>query len=325
MLHIGIAGVGGLGQLHLKNYLARPDVAVTALATRTGTVHNVDTNLGAGHPSFDIGSIRCDTGYESLCDDPAIDVVSVNLPTDLHAAAVIRALENGKHVFSEKPMALAADDARAMIAAAETADRRLMIGHCLRFAPVYLAAEKVIRGGAYGRPLLARFTRSGGIPTWGSQNWFQDPARSGGAVVDLHIHDIDLCVWWWGRPQSITATGVDANLVHSAWRYADGPAVQFESTWEPATSSPFRYSFQVVFEHATLMFDSRNDHGLQLARDKEVVPVDVAEGCPYAAEDNYFLDVVIDGKGQDALGRCPLDQSRVSLECALETARQLEA
>ena len=168
MLHIGIAGVGGLGRLHLRHYLKRPDVQVVSLATRTGEISGGATNLGQPEQSIIPAGAVVHAGYEKVCDGPQVDMVSVNLPTDLHAAATIRALENGKHVFCEKPMALHVADAQRMIDAAKTAGKLLMIGHCLRFFPEYVAADELIRSGKHGRVLGASFVRCGGAPTWGS-------------------------------------------------------------------------------------------------------------------------------------------------------------
>jgi len=322
MLHLGIAGVGGLGQLHLKNYLKRRDVQVVALGTRTGKIITGQTNLNEAGQSIVPADAVVHTGYEPVCDDPRIDVVSVNLPTDLHAPAAIRALENGKHVFCEKPIARHPADAHRMRAAAKASGKLLMIGHCLRFFPEYVAARNIIRSGQYGKVLGASFARSGGMPTWGSEQWFTKPARSGGAVIDLHIHDVDVALWWWGAPARIEATGISPNLIFSHWHYAHGPAVQFECTWDPVPRSPFYYNFKIILERATLLFDTRTSHGLRLATDAtlESVPLDKTSG--YEQEDNYFLDAIINGGNLD---RCPAAAGALALECAAETARQLPA
>jgi predicted dehydrogenase len=164
MLHIGIAGVGGLGQIHLKNYRKRRDVHISALATLSGKIRAAKTNLAENETPFDFASVPVYTGYEKLCTDPNVDVVSINLPTDLHAPAAVRALEAGKHVFCEKPMARTPAEASKMLDAAKASGKLLMIGQCLRFWPEYVAAETIIREGRYGRALVASFARCGGKP-----------------------------------------------------------------------------------------------------------------------------------------------------------------
>jgi len=322
MLKLGIIGVGGLGQLHLKNYLKRCDIQIVALATRTGKIGNGQTNLSESGQSLVPAGAVVHTGYEKVCDDPHIDVVSINLPTDLHASAAIRALENGKHVFCEKPMARHPADATRILAAAKSSGKLLMIGHCLRFFPEYVAVDAIIRSGQYGKAIGASFTRSSGMPIWGSEMWFTNPARSGGAVIDLHIHDVDTALWWWGAPAKIEATGISPNLIYSRWHYAQGPVVQFECAWDPVPKSPFFASFKIILEHATLLCDTRTSHGLQLATDtaRESVPLDKTSG--YELEDNYFLDAILNGGNLD---RCPPSAGALALECATETARQLPA
>ena len=320
MLQLGIAGVGGLGQLHLKNYLKRRDVQVIALATRTGKITTGQTNLNeAGQSLVPAGAI-VHAGYEKVCDDPRLDVVSINLPTDLHAPAAIRALENGKHVFCEKPIARHPAEAHRMLAAAKASGKLLMIGHCLRFFPEYVAADKIIRSGQYGKVLGASFARSGGMPTWGSELWFIKPARSGGAVIDLHIHDVDVALWWWGAPAKIEATGISPYLIYSRWHYAHGPVVQFECAWDPVPKSPFYYSFKIILEHATLLYDTRINLGLQLATATALEPVPLDKTSGYEQEDNYFLDAVVNGGNLD---RCLPAAGALALEYATETARQL--
>jgi 1,5-anhydro-D-fructose reductase (1,5-anhydro-D-mannitol-forming) len=327
MIKIGIVGVGGLGQLHLRNFLAQPDVAVVALATLSGQLkETVATNLKESGGHLDLSRIPVRRGFEPVCTDPGIDVVVVALPTDLHAAAAVLALESGKHVFSEKPMARTVADARRMLAAAQASGKQLMIGHCLRFWPEYLAVESLLRSAQYGKALAASFARCGGCPTWGSQGWFNQPQRSGGAAIDLHIHDADTALWWWGPPRDIRAGGRllngAPNIVHSQWRYPDGLALQFEACWDTVKAAPFYYSFKITLERATLLFDSRNDKGLLLATDDSADPIPLDQGSAYEREDRYFLDAI---QGRGTLDRCPPTDSLRTLECVAETARQMGA
>ena len=205
-----------------------------------------------------------------------------------------------------------------MLDAAKAAGKLLMIGHCLRFFPEYLAADEVIRSGKHGKALSASFTRCGGIPDWGSENWFQNPARSGGAVIDLHIHDVDIALWWFGAPAKIQAAGKAPNLIYSRWHYPSGPVVQFECGWDPTPKSPFYYSFKIILERATILFDMRL--GLQLATADKLESIPLTGLSGYEAEDNYFLDAILHGGNLD---RCQPSAALAALEAATETARQL--
>jgi predicted dehydrogenase len=326
MFRLGVAGVGGMGQTHLRNYLRIGDVKVAALADidpeRRGKVlKGAEVNLQDNAQQLDVGDVRSYGHYREICRDKELDVLSVCLPTDLHADASIRAMEAGKHVFCEKPMAIKITQAKRMLAAAKANGRTLMIGHVLRFWPAYVKADEMIRSDKFGQPIAVQFCRFGAM-TGGGTSWFQDPARSGGATVDMHIHDVDTAIWWWGRPDRMQASGAVrlncANVVHSRWAYKNGPDVQMTGFWDIGTR--FNFTFRVIFPDATIFYDFRED-SLQLITQGHVEKIPVAGGMDaYAIEDQYFIQCLKDGKAVD---RCPPEQSLIALEYALNSARQV--
>lgn len=322
MIRLGIAGAGAWGQLHLANFLKHPQVRVVAVATRSGRLADNHPNRDQTQTARALTDVRMFTDFRELSTAADIDAVCVALPTHLHAEATLLALKAGKHVFCEKPMALTVAEARQMAETARASGKTLMIAHCLRFWPEYLAAERLVRSERYGRVIAASFSRCGGLPTWGSDHWFHDPRRSGGAVIDLHIHDVDVCIWLWGKPAQIIANGAHPNHVHSQWRYPTGPAVQLEAAWDAVPPGQFYFNFRIALERATLLFDTRLNAGLQLATAQGVATVPVEAGSGYEAEAHYFLNCLLAGKPVD---RCPPADSLLSLECCVETARQLAA
>ena len=325
-MRIAIAGVGVMGQLHLKNCLGHPGAKIVALADldadrRLGRLTTSEGNLNLlSSQAMELGQIQSFDDYRPLCRADGIDAVWVCLPTDLHADASILALQNGKHVFCEKPMALTTKDGRRMLQAARRNERKLMIGHVLRFWPTYVAAGQIIQSGRHGKAIAASFTRCGG---WMGR-WFTDFPRSGGVPMDLHIHDADTCVWWWGKPASIDASAVFHNgcpsILHSRWQYPGGPAVTFESSWECIKPVPFFYSFKVTMQKATLLFDSRNDQGLVLADENGRTKIELDSASGYEIEDSYFLDSAASGRPLD---RCPPESSLITLECMGKTLKQV--
>lgn len=332
-LRMGVAGLGLIGQVHLVNYLSHPNVEVVALSDadperRVGKLPRLHGNLDEfTKEPIALGIFRPYDDPFKMCEDKDIDAISICLPSDLHAPVTLKALENGKHVFCEKPPALTSREAIRMTATAEAVGRTLMFGHVLHFWPEYVEAGKIIESREYGRALAASFARCSGRPSWsigGNQGWFNDPQRSGGVAVDLHIHDADMAVWWWGRPQEISASGACIgnmpSVLHSRWRFRDGLVVQFEATWEVVSTMPFYYNYKVTMEHATLFFDSRNADGLQLATEEKLVSIPVEKADAYRLEDYYFIDCILKGKPVD---RCPPESSILSLDCALEEARQI--
>ncbi len=228
--------------------------------------------------------------------DPDIDAVDLCIPTDFHAPVAIDALRARKHVLVEKPMALDAASCEQMIAEATSHDRILMVAHVLRFSAPYLALEHVeaVRS--------ASFRRQCGPPDWAA--WFADPARSGGGVFDLLIHDADIVLHLFGPPLEISATG-SADQISAQLHYPN-TAVEISGGWHtPAV--PFSMQYTVTTDRGTLHYDSRDS-----------VP---SSESPYAAEIRYFADCV---RRHKQPARCPPRESAraVRLMRALIAARQ---
>ena len=163
---------------------------------------------------------RLYAGYEELLDDETVDGVDICLPNDLHCEFALKAFQAGKHVFCEKPIALSLDEADAMIDAARRADRFLMIGHVLRFWPEYLKAKQAIDAGQVGKSLAVSARRMVSLlaGTQGDRGWRHDVQRSGGAVLDMQVHDLDAFCWFFGdRPTAVFSRGLrssDGALSH---------------------------------------------------------------------------------------------------------------
>ena len=315
MIKLGIIGLGRMGQRHLANYLKISDVKVVALASKNDETIN---HLLSEH-KLKTSEIKIYKDYSEICSDKSIDAISINLPSYMHAEIAIKALQNNKHVFCEKPIDLNIGKAKQMIDLAKSKNKILLIGHVLRFWPEYLKAYEIIKSQKYGKVLAANFTRCRGLPNWDTNNWFSKKEKSGGVAIDLHIHDADLCVWWWGKPDKINAQG-NQNIIFSTWEYNNGPVIQFDSTWEPASKLPFYFGFKIILEKASIIFDSRNDSGLQLATNKEFKQLEISKHNPYLRLSQYFIDCIKNKKQNDI---CPPSESLLALECAIETNKQI--
>ena len=134
------------------------------------------------------------------------NLVDICLPTPFHRTYAERAFAAGKHAVVEKPLALTLTDADAIIAAASAAGKYLMVGHVLRFWPEYLAVRDKLLSGELGQPIAATAQRLSNLPQWAE--WFRDPQKTGGAVLDLMIHDLDMLNWLFGKPRRVSATGI---------------------------------------------------------------------------------------------------------------------
>lgn len=199
-LNLGIIGAGGILVKHMNGYSAlKDDVNIAAIC-------DIDeAKLNAAAEKYGIPSKYTD--YKDLLARKDIDFVCVLLPNYLHAPVTIEALKAGKHVHCEKPMAMNAAQAQAMIDARNESGKQLMIGLNNRFTPNALFIKEYIDKGMLGEIYFAKtgWVRRDGLPHAG---WFCEKEYSGGgALIDLGVHFIDLVLYYLGYPgfKSVTA------------------------------------------------------------------------------------------------------------------------
>jgi predicted dehydrogenase len=198
MLNIGIIGCGRIAQLrHLPEYAENPHCMVMAL---------YDT---VAERAMEMASLYGGKAYDSIeaiLADPCIDAVSICVANTFHASVAIAALDAGKHVLCEKPMATTLEDCEHMVAAAQKSGRLLMIGHNQRFADSSRVARELIAKGEIGDILSFQSNFGhGGPEQWTGQSnpWFFDRNQAiFGAIADLGIHKIDLIHFLTGQTTS---------------------------------------------------------------------------------------------------------------------------
>ena len=246
-MNVGILGAGFMGSTHARGYAKVPGVTVAAISSRTLAKAQALTDEVGGVPTTDDMAIIM---------DPAIDAVSITLPTPLHKPMTLAALKAGKHVLLEKPFALTVADCDAMIATWQQSGQTLMIGQTLRFWPEYKAVVEFVQSGAIGKPFSAIATRLSQQPAWSS--WFTDPTQSGGAVIDLMIHDLDALNWVFGQPQAVYCRGRESvpgmwNHMLATVDYGSGAALIESSMLLPA-DYPFSMSLIVHCEQGRVEY-----------------------------------------------------------------------
>jgi predicted dehydrogenase len=315
-----MVGLGFMGAVHLSAYSKIPDATVVAVSTESERALSNDLNQAGGNLNrdlgkFDFSGVKRHRHWRELVSDPDIDIVDICLPTDLHSSVSIAALAAGKHVLCEKPMALTGADCDQMIAAARVNNRILMIAQVLRFWPEYVAAKDIVERRQFGAVRSATFVRQCGLPDW--SKWLPLPERSGGAAVDLLVHDIDQVIWLFGMPQWVAAKQLgDGDALAATFFYPNGPEVRVQGGWF-APGAPLHMSFHVQAERATVELTSDGLMLNDLAGQRKKVET---AGDGYEAEISYFMECVRTGKQPE---RCkPSDSARaVKVALALKESR----
>ena len=190
MFGIGIIGCGKIAKVrHIPEYNDNPDAKLVAF---------YDLNTARAKALAEQYGGRAYESVEALLADPNVDAVSVCSANASHAEITVAALEAGKHVLCEKPMATTLADCERMVSAAKKSGKRLMIDQNQRLAGAHVKARELIEQGEIGRVItFATAFRHGGPETWsvdpGQSTWFFDKKRAAmGAMADLGVHKTDL-------------------------------------------------------------------------------------------------------------------------------------
>ena len=197
MINIGIIGCGKIAQVrHIPEYAENPDVKLAAFFS--------PNRARAQEQADKYGGKVYDTA-EALLADPDIDAVSICAANYAHAELSIQALNAGKHVLCEKPMATTLADCEAMVECAKKNGKFLMIGHNQRLAMAHMEAKRLIDEGLIGDIITFRTSFGhGGPETWsispGKNVWFFDKKKAAmGVMADLGVHKTDLIQYLTGQ------------------------------------------------------------------------------------------------------------------------------
>lgn len=305
-IRVGVIGLGFMGATHIAAYHAAArdgfNCQLTAVCDpkphrRRGELSDVGGNIdtaGKSNLAFDPTNVM---GYEQpqqLLDDRDVDLVSICTRTDSHVDLCLRALRAGKHVLIEKPVSLQAAQIREIDRVAQETNRTCMPAMCIRYWPGWSWVKDRVEDGSLGRVISATFHRLGPAPAWGTGS---DPVITGGALMDLHIHDADFVCWCFGMPTSLTSvgrTGERGGIDHVTTLYhfdaARGPLhVVAEAGWDHAPGFPFRMRFVVVFERATAEYDLRHTPPMMLYREGRAEEIETGNLLGYDVQIRAML------------------------------------
>lgn len=305
---VGIVGLGFMAATHIKAYRQIDGYRVAALCNPSGRnldgdFSKVEGNIGSAEPlKLDMTQVKAYRSFADLLADEAVQLVDLCTPTHTHPELALAALSAGKHVLCEKPVARTVKLARDIAAAAGAAKGAFMPAMCLRFWPEWAWLKAAIDQKAFGNILGARFRRVAQPPGWG-QKFFFDGKLSGGALLDLHIHDTDFVQFCFGRPRAVFSTGfskVSGAIDHVVTQYqvGSGASVSAEGSWAMTEGFGFNMAYTAIFENATADYDlARGADALKLfekGKEPQTLRLEGKDG--YVGELQHLLDSIRSGR-----------------------------
>lgn len=328
MIKIGIIGCGFMGKMHTNCYKALQNVRVIGV---------YDVQQGKAKEIANLTGARVFSNAEELINNKEITAISIFLPTHLHKEFVIKSAQAKKHIFCEKPFALTIKDVEEMTKEIKKAKVKLMIGMVLRFWPEYIKFKRIVDSKIYGRLTTLACTRLSSHPVFGWNKWYLDPKLSGGAALDLHIHDTDYICYLLGKPKSVRSLRKKSNqrteYISTTYNYEDA-IVNAEGGWVEQ-SFGFVQAIRGVFEDGTVLeYNSKNQPLIIYGKEKEeLVNIpglkvnsvntggNISELSGYYNEDEYWIKCLQNNKYPE---RVTLEDAKESLEIVLKEIKSAE-
>jgi predicted dehydrogenase len=183
-----------------------------------------------------------------------------------------------------------------MVETAERSGKKLMIGQCLRFWPGYEYLKEVVETEQFGKVTEGYFYRGSGAP----KDWFLDEKLSGGAIMDMHIHDTDMINYLFGRPDKVSTLGRNVlpgsgyDIVSTHYFYKDAKVINAQVDWTLEGDFGFYMGYRVNFERGNVVFDGG---GVKVnPNDGAGFMVELSPDAGYYRELVYFLNAIIQDK-----------------------------
>ncbi len=319
MTKVGIVGLGTMGHQHIEAYLQMPDVEVSAV---------YDHHPERAQAFAERYGVPTASTYEAFLQQ--VEIVDICTPTYRHSEYALPAIEAGKAVVCEKPLARTLEDCERIVEAVQAKGTPFMPAHVLRFFPEYRTAHQVVKSGALGAIASVRMRRGGDFPRTKS-DWYADFSKSGGVILDLIIHDFDWLRWTLGEVERVYAKSLTfRNLPHLDYtlvmlRFKSGVVAHVEGTW--CDPGGFKVDFEICGDMGMLEYNSAKQVALQIAQRAEgdqpggvQVPESPAVENPYYLELRHFVDCVQQGKTPEITVKDGYEAVRIALS-AIESAQ----
>lgn len=330
-LRVLLTGLGSIGQRHARNLRELLGADVDLLAYRVKrTVPLIDSSMqaGAGDPEEEYGIRSFDDLDEALAERP--DAALITNPANLHVPTALAAARAGCHLLIEKPLSDRLDGVEELSRIVDERKLVALVGYQLRFHPGYLLLREAVADGRLGTLLGARFCYGEYMPAWHPWEDYRESNAArpdqGGGVVLAQIHDLDIAIGLFGRPQRVYAIGgsrsslgLEVEDVASILLDVGGMPVHLH---QDVVERPPRRLYEVIGEDARICWD-------YYANTVTLTPADgsdVTHTFDGFERNELFLDEMrhflacIDGRQRSLVD---VRAGAVSLEVALAVRRSL--
>jgi len=298
-LKVAILGTGFMGRTHAQCWARVPEAKIAAF------LETPERAKEAAPLALRYGA-KIVTNYEDILKDKEINIIDICLPTFLHKDFAIKAMEAGKHVLCEKPIALTLKDAKEMIDTARKTGVKFMVAMVVRFFPEYKATKELVDQGALGEPRIARAYRIGTFPVWGVKGWFGEQKLSGGVIVDLAIHDLDYLRWLFNdEVDRVYALSPERKVVKDITaqdhaiillKFKKGTIAYCMASWAYPPSKKFTTYFEVVGTEGILIVDNLSTAPLKVWTKEGETFLQPVPKDGYQLEIEHFAECVLKDK-----------------------------
>lgn len=298
MKKVALIGIGGMGFVHYNAYKKLDNAKIIAVA---------DPRVEMAKEKVGNDDVKVYASIEELLANETPDVVDICTPSYMHKEHAIYAMEAGYDVLCEKPMSISSEDTALIIEASKKTGKRFMTAHVVRFMAPYVYLKSVIDSGELGRPVHIQMKRISAIPKWSWEDWMRDIKKSGGAPIDLSIHDIDFVQYALGEPESVSAVYkrmTDNNDYIVSELIYDGFHVSITGGWYSA-DIPFNASYLATFEKGYVLseggkvINTGNEVSLEVGDTSENTGINLSGADGYADEIAYYISCLENGTPSD--------------------------
>ncbi len=236
MLKFGIIGAGRLGNVHAEN-IARLK-AVAGIDAQVAAVYDPkESAANAMHEKY--GAVIC-SGAEELAGIPDLDAVVIASPTYCHQEGIRAAVAAGRHIFCEKPLCRDLENSLAMLKLVGKSEKLFAVGFVRRAMAKTRKLKEMLDSGVLGKIRFCNVDLSFGMYRREYGDWFADFDKSGGVIVDMLAHHVDLANWFFGEPERVYADGMlldpsqkkPSDMVGSIITYRNGVICNMLCTWQ---------------------------------------------------------------------------------------------